>query len=107
MKIFNQRAIHSLGDEYVAGIHPEQRLQIRSGIEDDLLPRLAFPQSCLGQLLFGNIEAVTRDFQRIIGLVFHQTEFIVRPAILAALGTEAVVITVGAALQHSGQMAID
>ena len=75
-------------DKNVSRLHAEQRLQIRSGVEDHLLPGFAFPQGRLDELLFRDIEAVTGDFHRPVFGIPHQLEFSMCPAILATLGAE-------------------
>ncbi len=87
--------IHSLGHKEVSGLHAEQRLQIRSGVEDDLLPGFAFPKGRFRQLLFRDIEAVAGDLHRPVFGIPHQLEFSVCPAILATLGAETQIVAVG------------
>ncbi|HTC87530.1 MAG TPA: hypothetical protein VK686_04480 [Bryobacteraceae bacterium] len=106
-KVFGHGAIHGFGYEGITWLDAEQSLQIGSGIEDHLLQRFAFPQSCFGHLLLGNVETVTGDFERSTARILHQPEFIVSPAVLAALGSEAVIVAVGAILEHQGKMAVD
>ncbi|MGD0134564.1 MAG: hypothetical protein ABSE57_21150 [Bryobacteraceae bacterium] len=47
-KVFRECAIDSLRNEDIAWFHPEQRLQVRSGVENYLLPRFALPQGRFG-----------------------------------------------------------
>ena len=103
-KVFDQRAIDGFGDEGIARLNPEKHLQIRRGIEDDLLARLAFPERRFRQFLLGDIEAVAGDFQGIArGVPSPAAKFVVRPAILAAFGAEAVIVAMRGLRPGPGQ----